>query len=192
MPAFSTPRFYWEVDGKYAGFLPSGPYLSIKRREPHASVPVTTITTDRIITIGNATYQIDSLWGPREVEGDLSSVCIARMDDNRWDPRGKSTIDYGFMSEALLSLVRNFHVECPTPDPKDDWADHTRICVTLDAAAISRTPVAASVPQSVPEFTGSEEVDRLYQATMDAKALLPNLYEPSLPAPEYALASVQH
>ncbi|KAJ7930168.1 hypothetical protein B0H13DRAFT_1859000 [Mycena leptocephala] len=103
MPAFSTPRFYWEVDGKYAGLnvpilggntatfiahkgsSPSGPYLSIKRQELHASVPVTTITTGRIITIGNATYQIDSLWGPHEVEGDLSNVCIARMDDSRWD-----------------------------------------------------------------------------------------------------------
>jgi hypothetical protein len=84
-------------------------------------------------------------------------------------PRGKSTIDYGFVSEALLPLVRNFHVECPTPDPKDDWADHTRICVTLDAAAITRTTVPVSVRQSMPNFTCLEDIDRLYQATMDAR-----------------------
>jgi hypothetical protein len=84
-------------------------------------------------------------------------------------PRGKSTIDYALVSEALLPLVRSFDVECPTPDPKDDWADHSRICVTLDAAAISRTPVPTFVHQPVPEFLGSEEVDRLSQATMDAR-----------------------
>lgn len=70
-----------------------------------------------------------------------------------------------------MPLVRNFHVECPTPDPKKDWEDHTCICVPVDAAAISQTssgPIARQL-EPIPDFSGNEEVDVLYQATMDAR-----------------------
>ncbi|KAJ7688064.1 hypothetical protein B0H17DRAFT_1203256 [Mycena rosella] len=45
------------------------------------------------------------------------------------------------VSKSLLPLVTEFHVETPTPDPKDDWADHMRIGLTLDASQFDRAPI---------------------------------------------------
>ncbi|KAJ7778030.1 hypothetical protein DFH07DRAFT_680597, partial [Mycena maculata] len=52
-----------------------------------------------------------------------------------WQPNGQSTIDLAMVSTGLIPFVKSFHVECPTPDPEDDWADHTRICLTIRVPA---------------------------------------------------------
>jgi hypothetical protein len=97
-------------------------------------------------------------------------------------PRGQSTIDYGFVSEGLLPLVKSFHVECPTANQKDDWADHTRICVTLDGSAISQSRSSNFSQHHALDFSGNEEIDLLSQATMAARETpekaLSSLYGP--------------
>jgi hypothetical protein len=77
-------------------------------------------------------------------------------------------IDYAIVSESVLPLVRTFDVACP-PDAEVDWADHMRICLTVDAAMFEQTPIIPRERQARPEFHGSEYVDELYQATKDSK-----------------------
>ncbi|KAJ6448723.1 hypothetical protein C8R47DRAFT_391643 [Mycena vitilis] len=88
--------------------------------------------------------------------------------ESSWQPNGESTIDYGFVSNNLLPMVHEFHVELPTEDPDDNWADNMRICITLDAKVFERTTVLRE-HQTKPDFGGSEYIDQLYQETMDAK-----------------------
>ncbi|KAJ7320690.1 hypothetical protein DFH08DRAFT_1034418 [Mycena albidolilacea] len=42
-------------------------------------------------------------------------------------PTGKSTIDYAIVSKSLLPLVKEFHVEIPTPDPKGLGGPHAHL-----------------------------------------------------------------
>jgi hypothetical protein len=46
---------------------------------------------------------------------------------------GHSVIDYAIVSAGLLPLVQEFHVESLTDEEDDDWADHSRISITLDS-----------------------------------------------------------
>lgn len=57
----------------------------------------------------------------------------------------------------------------PTADPDNDWADHMRICLTVDATLFAQTPPVLREHQERPDVHGSENIDELYQATMDAK-----------------------
>jgi hypothetical protein len=82
---------------------------------------------------------------------------------------GESVIDYAIVTASLLPLVQEFHVELPTEDEDDDWADHMRICITLDFKVFEQTPAADSERVEVPDFGGSEYIDQLYQETIDAK-----------------------
>jgi hypothetical protein len=50
-----------------------------------------------------------------------------------WQPSGESKIDYTFVSQSLLPLVKT-----PAANPKDDWADDVRICLTLDVSAVQK------------------------------------------------------
>jgi ribonuclease HI len=87
-----------------------------------------------------------------------------------WQPGGQSTIDYAIISRSLIPLVKTFHVEEPTPDPEDDWADHTRICLTLDTSSISRSERTTSIQRDLsPDFTGTSPIDTLYQEVMDSR-----------------------
>ncbi|KAJ6449294.1 hypothetical protein C8R45DRAFT_804498, partial [Mycena sanguinolenta] len=52
-----------------------------------------------------------------------------------WQPAGESTIDYTIVSKTLLTLVNQFHVEIPTPDPRDNWVNHMQISLKLDVSA---------------------------------------------------------
>jgi hypothetical protein len=72
------------------------------------------------------------------------------------------------VSKGLLSVVKEFHVEEPTPDPGDNWADHTRISLELDISKVDRTPPATREHAPQPSFIESRPIDLLYQATMDA------------------------
>lgn len=68
-----------------------------------------------------------------------------------------------------ICLYVKSHVETPTDEPKDEWADHMRICITLDAAAVSQTANAArQVRELPPDFSGDRPIDAMYRATMDA------------------------
>jgi hypothetical protein len=86
-----------------------------------------------------------------------------------WQSAGESVIDYAMVSESLLPLVRKFEVASPAPLEDDDWADHMRICLTLDATVFTQTPVVSRQRPEKPNFGGSADVDKLYQATMDSK-----------------------
>ncbi|KAJ6449698.1 hypothetical protein C8R47DRAFT_1262688, partial [Mycena vitilis] len=47
----------------------------------------------------------------------LNGTSFERSSPGRltsWQPNGESTIDYGFVSNSLLPMVREFHVELPT------------------------------------------------------------------------------
>jgi ribonuclease HI len=88
-----------------------------------------------------------------------------------WQEKGESVIDYAIVSENALPLVRRFDVACPAPDPDDDWADHMRICLTVDSAMFKQAPSIPRERQGAPEFRGSEHIDELYQATMDSKQI---------------------
>ncbi|KAJ7124034.1 hypothetical protein C8R43DRAFT_1135822 [Mycena crocata] len=87
-----------------------------------------------------------------------------------WQDAGESVIDHVIVTNGLLPFIRSLDIACPTPDPVDDYADHMRICMTVDLAVFVQTPTNISQErQGQPEFAGSAEVDVLYQATMDAK-----------------------
>ncbi|KAJ7153957.1 hypothetical protein C8R43DRAFT_885374, partial [Mycena crocata] len=86
-----------------------------------------------------------------------------------WQPGGRSTIDLAMVSESLVPLIKSFHIEEPAPDPKNDWADHTRICLTLDASAVSRSAGLIHERDTAPDFAGTRPVDILYQETMAAR-----------------------
>jgi hypothetical protein len=86
-----------------------------------------------------------------------------------WQSAGESVIDYAMVSESLLPLVRKFEIASPAPLEDDDWADHMRICLTLDATVFTQTPVVSRQRPEKPNFVGSADVDKLYQETMDSK-----------------------
>jgi hypothetical protein len=86
-----------------------------------------------------------------------------------WQTAGESVIDYAIISASLLPMIREFHVEEPMEDEDDEWADHMRICITLDVEAFEQTAVVPEECRERPNFGGTEYIDRLYQATMDAK-----------------------
>jgi hypothetical protein len=86
-----------------------------------------------------------------------------------WQTAGQSVIDYAIVSETLLPLVHKLHVELPTEDEDDDWSDHMRICLTLDAKAFEYEPILPADHSKIPDFGGSNYIDHLYQETMDAK-----------------------
>ena len=60
-----------------------------------------------------------------------------------WHPIGESVVDYAIVSTSLLPMVPKFHVELPAEDEDDDWADHVRICITLDSKAFEYASLPA-------------------------------------------------
>ncbi|KAJ7177703.1 hypothetical protein C8R46DRAFT_1328443 [Mycena filopes] len=96
-----------------------------------------------------------------------SSTAPGRMTS--WQHAGESVIDYAVVSRSLLPLVRKFDVALPLEDEDEEWADHMRICLTLDSAAFTQIPRVGRVTQPTPDFSGSGSIDALYQATLDAK-----------------------
>ncbi|KAK7006566.1 hypothetical protein R3P38DRAFT_2793694 [Favolaschia claudopus] len=104
----------------------------------------------------------------------LETVSPGRYTSHQ--PTGQSTIDYAFVSYSLLSFVKELHVDLPTSDPKDDWADHTRIALRLDISQLATVSVSKSSrksqrvqpPSSVSGPRDSRLIDRLYQETMES------------------------
>ncbi|KAJ7061886.1 hypothetical protein C8F01DRAFT_1231043 [Mycena amicta] len=87
-----------------------------------------------------------------------------------WQPNGESMIDYAIVSRELMSKVRRLHIETPCADPADEWSDHMRICLTMDASIIEarrRPQWRPTAPR--PDFSGNQDVDMEYQAVMDAR-----------------------
>lgn len=80
---------------------------------------------------------------------------------------GESVINYAIVSDSVLPFVQNLHVELPTEDEDDDWADHMRICVTFDASVFTTTQ--SSARPDAPNFAGLQYIDQLYQETLDAR-----------------------
>jgi hypothetical protein len=123
---------------------------------------------EKINPRGRAAIQECERYGLCIVNGTSLETCSpGRLTS--WQDKGESVIDYAIVSENALPLVRKFGVACPTPDPDDDCADNMRICLTVDAAMFKQAPLIPRERQGAPHFHGSEHIDELYQATMDAK-----------------------
>jgi ribonuclease HI len=101
-----------------------------------------------------------------------------------WKNAGQSVIDYGIVSASLLPMIQEFRVEEPEANEDDDWSDHMRICITLDAKAFETVEVPPRTTREVPNFSGSEYIDQLYEETMNAKETkdeaLDSLWGPTL------------
>ncbi|KAJ7303792.1 hypothetical protein DFH08DRAFT_825574 [Mycena albidolilacea] len=71
---------------------------------------------------------------------------------------------------CLLPLVKEFHVETPAANPENDWADHVRICLTLDVSAIQKNNPEPTIQGSARlDLSDATEMDRLYQATLESR-----------------------
>ncbi|KAJ6555928.1 hypothetical protein B0H19DRAFT_1071072 [Mycena capillaripes] len=108
-----------------------------------------------------------------------------------WQPTGQSVVDYAIVSASLLPMVQKFHVELLAEDEDDDWADHVRICITLDSKVFEYAAPLATERGDAPNFQGSEYIDQLYQETMDAKETKDEALE-SLWGPIRCVASPTH
>jgi hypothetical protein len=104
-------------------------------------------------------------------ECDLYGLCILNGTSlessspgrlTSWQDAGESVINYAIVSENALSLVCKLDVDVPTPDPEDDWADHMRICLTVDASMFKQTSTISRERQDNPDFHGSEFIDERY------------------------------
>ncbi|KAJ6533718.1 hypothetical protein B0H19DRAFT_1081129 [Mycena capillaripes] len=75
----------------------------------------------------------------------------------------------------------------PAEDEDDDWADHVRICINFDSKAFGTTTPAKDRAEA-PNLGGSNDIDHLYQETMDSKETkdeaLDSLWGPVLYRPE--------